>query len=427
MRILNPVRFSSCCTLLFLLHVLPIESQQIEVSIPSTIALPPSHVSSECTLSRTGQDDSLLLAIVLTAKPSSQRPNYHTQVWQSLDDGQSWSHHNYPHLPQAADPWGVIWANGALLVADISEGNRFHLHTSHFDPQSKQWAAPISFGFGFDHCMLLKGLAPKSVYLIATQKYQDEQAHFQSRLLIGYSKDSGRTFHEVHYHELIQGLEFNAKQAFIHPNGTLLIPITLRGFFFEKQETSIPFEQMQTWLCPFSDHGANSGTPTFITTLSGRKHHWLIPNRQNPEHLFFAFTDVEQQRLGLIQSHNRGASWTAPTWIYQDTSSERTVDLSAMAINYQEDLAIAWAKKIGENCYQRMLTVLSPDKEHIIHQEIGARTCPDDSNGWVARAWPQGGDYCGLSISSDNRFHLLYSSPKNGRFEPHFTQISIIK
>ncbi len=419
------LRITASCTLLLLLSCKTLESQPVRVSYQSTITLSPTTVSSECTLSRTTQNDSLLLATVLTAEPNHPSPRYHTQVWQSQDGGQSWNNLKYPRLPQAADPWGVLWEHGTALIADISEGNRFHLCTSHYESATNQWADPISFGYGFDHCMLLKGLATESVFLIATQKYQDRQGQFQNRLLIGHSKDGGRSFPKKYWHELIHGLEFNAKQAYFHPNGTLMIPITIRGYFLQKKESPLPLEQMQSWLYPFYDHGARLGTPAFMTHLSGRKHHWLIANPQNPENLFFAFTDINQRKLGLIQSENGGATWTIPTWVFQDSSSAKSVDLSAMAMNSRQDLAISWTKKTGGNCYRRMITLLSHENRQLVNQEIGPITCPDESNGWVGRAWPQGGDYCGLSANPDDSFHLLYTHPKQGRFTPHFTQITI--
>ncbi len=412
---------------LFAIKFFPLclHGQQIQVSPPTILSLTPNYVSSECTLSQSNSN--ILLATVLVADPSSASPSYHTKVWQSQDGGQSWQDQHYPVLPQAADPWGLLLTNSASLIADISEGRKFHLQVSHFDLASQEWAAPKSFGYGFDHCMLLPGLDSQSVYLIATQKIKSDQQQFQTRVLIAHSRDGGRSFPKRHFHPLVKGVEFNAKQAYLHPNGTLLVPISLRGYFFEKEESPHPFAQMQTWLYPFYDHGATLGTPSFVTKLSGRKHHWLISNSQDPERLYFAFTDVNQQRLGLLQSHDGGSSWTAPIWIHQDSANKKSVDLSAMTINARQEVAISWAKKVKEGCYQRMISILFHETQQLQSHEIGQLACPDDANGWIKTAWPQGGDYCGLIANPDDSFYLFYSYPHKGSFTPHFTQITFIR
>lgn len=427
MIVKNLLVAASFLILLLQLPVLALNAQQIEFAPPLPLKILSSYVSSECTLSQAPKDHNILLATTLTAIPNAPSSTYHTQVWQSRNGGQSWSDLNFPPLSKAADPWGIVWENGTALVADISEANRFHLHTTYFNQRTQQWEAPTSFGYGFDHCMLIRGHAAESVYLIATQKYRNDQGQFRNRILIGYSTDGGQNFPHRYFHDLIHGLEFNAKHPIVHPDGTLLIPISIRGYFFQEQQAPISFQQTHTWLYPFHNHGAQQGTPSYITHLSGRKHHWLISSSQDPEHLFFAFTDIKQQRLGLVQSQDTGASWAAPSWIYQDSSNIKSVDLSAMAINSKEDLAISWAKRMGNGCYQRMLSVLSIDNNNFISQEIGSGNCPDDSNGWVKSAWPQGGDYCGLQSNSDNSFNLLYSYPKQGRFTLHFTQIRITR
>lgn len=419
------IRTSFFYFLLFNLLCLSVQSQQIQVSTPRTLSMPPKYVSSECTLSRSNTNQNRLLATILIANPSSPKPNYHTKVLRSQDGGQSWQDQYYPPQPQAADPWGLQQANGTILIVDISEGRKFHLKVSHFDPELQHWAAPISFGFGFDHCMLLSGIESQSVYLIATQKTQDDELQFQTRILIAHSLDGGRTFPTRHFHPLVNGLEFNAKQAYLHTNGTLLIPISLRGYFFKNEESPRPFAQMQTWLYPFYNHGATPGTPSFITNLSGRKHHWLVSNAQNTKQLYFAFTDVNQQRIGLLQSYNGGTSWTSPIWIHQDSNSIKSLDLSAMAINARQEVAISWAKKVEEGCYQRMISIFTHQDQRLRSREIGPMTCPDNTNGWIKRAWPQGGDYCGLISNLDNSFYLLCSQPHEGSFRPHFTQITI--
>lgn len=413
--------------LTFNLFYLSLQGQKIQLTTPRTFSLPSNYVSSECTLSQSNTDSKILLATILIADPSSPKPSYHTKVWQSENGGQSWQDLHYPPQPQAADPWGLQQANGTSLIADISEGGNFHLKVSHFDATSQRGATPTSFGYGFDHCMLLPGLESQSVYLIATQKIQDDQQQFQTRILIAHSTDGGSSFPVRHFHPLVQGVEFNAKQAYIHPNGTIMIPVSLRGYFFGKEEPPRPFLQMQTWLYPFYNQGARTGIPVFITNTSGHKHHWLISDGQNPDHLYFAFTDIKQQRLGLLQSHNAGASWTAPLWIHQDSSSIKSLDLSAMAINARQELAISWAKKIEENCYQRMISIFFTADQQLKTREIGLVACPDDTNGWIKRAWPQGGDYCGLVANRDNSFYLLYSYPLHGSFTPHFTQINITR
>lgn len=427
MKNLKPLQISFLSFFVFNCLSAGLQGQQIQVSSPAIISLTPNYVSSECTLSQSSANGNTLLATVLVADPSNATPSYHTKVWQSQDRGQSWQDQHYPALPQAADPWGLQLASGASLIADISEGRKFHLQVSHFDATSQKWAAPNSFGYGFDHCMLLPGLDSQSVYLIATQKIKGDQQQYQTRVLIAHSRDGGRSFPKRHFHPVVKGLEFNAKQAYLHPNSTLMIPITLRGYFFEKRESPLPFAQMQSWLYPFFDHGATPGTPSFMTNLSGRKHHWLISNRQDPEHLYFAFTDADQQRLGLIQSHNGGSTWTAPIWIHQDSTSKKSVDLSAMAINARQEVAISWAKKVGESCYQRMISLLYHEAKQVQSREIGQLACPTDANGWIKNAWPQGGDYCGLTATSDDGFNLLYSFPLNGLFTPHFRQITIIR
>jgi len=414
-------------TLLLVVNTAPVWCQQIKISPPSHLPLAKDWVSSECILNSNESPSSPLIATFLIAKPGASPPNYHTQVWHSQDQGQSWLTLDYPALPQAADPWSILQANGNILLADISEGDRFHLQTTFYRTDAQQWNESVSFGDGYDHCLLVPGIGEQSVYLIATQKYRDHLNQLQSRILICHSEDGGRHFPKRYFHQLITGMEINAKQAFIRADGTLMIPVILSAYFPKDGDTSIRLQEMHSWLYPFHQQGRTLGTPSFITNLSGRRHHHLVQHRQKPNHLYYAFTDVQQYRLGLTQSQDGGLSWSPVVWVYQDTSSAKTVDLSALAINKRGELAIAWVKKRPDDCYQRMISLLFPADQQLLSKPIGITPCPNKENGWVKRAWPQGGDYCGLVVNFDNSFSLLWSQPLNGRFAPHFTQISFIK
>lgn len=414
-------------TLLLASSADPVWCQQIRISPPSQLPLAKGWVSSECILSSIESPSPALLATFLTAKPNTTTPEYHTQVWHSQDQGQNWHSRGYPALPQAADPWGLLQSNGAILIADISEGNRFHLQTTYYQPATSEWDEPISFGDGFDHCMLVPGLNEQSVYLIATQKYRDHFNQLQSRIIICHSEDGGRHFPKRYFHQLISGMEVNAKQAFIRADSTLMIPAVLNGYFPKDGDTSIRLQEMQSWLYPFHGRGRTAGTPSFITNLSGRWHHHLIQDKQEPNLLYYAFTDVQQYRLGLTHSQDGGLSWSSVVWVHQDTSSVKSVDLSALAINGRGELAIAWVKKRPDNCYQRMISFLLPKNQQLLSEAIGFTPCPQEENGWVKRAWPQGGDYCGLVAKRDHSFDLLWSQPFNGRFTPHFSRIQLTK
>ena len=107
-----------------------------------------------------------------------------------------------------------------------------------------------------------------------------------------------------------------------------------------------------------------------------------------------------------------------------------------MAINKDGVLAISWldSRDYGESdytglCYNTYMT-FSMDGGKTFSEPVKLSTeksCVDPkvAGEFVARRWPVGGDYFGLTATSDGKFHIVWPDARSGKFELMTSSVAI--
>ncbi len=378
-----------------------------EVEIIGKIKLPKEYVSSESRLTVTSEGS--LVAAILCVKPESKPPHYTTLTYESMDLGKTWKRAQAVEFPEAADPWIIAGPNGTMVLCDISEGNAFHMKSQVYD--GSQWLDPQSHGYGHDHGIVIND--DENTYLVSTQNEGWNKKLYLAEMRKGQSRfGAGQAL------EIFNRSDFSVKQPVI-VNGKLYIPIALRGSVIDSVSTK-PFQNMSSWLVSYDPASKKLSTPAFMTSRSGGRHHVL---QAKDETLFYAYTDVKRQRLELIWSEDTGRKWSDP-YLLNDTLSSDWVNLDAM-IFYENHLIVSHTERKEEG-YQKYVSLVATDNSFSTKKiPVGELSKPDDSNGWVKRAWPQGGDYCSIVPAPGGSVYLLWSYAPEGRFYPVIAKIQV--
>jgi hypothetical protein len=410
------------------------QHKSIEINSPVPIPLPSSDRSTaECNLAIHPMDARYLLLSMLSANPFPKGNDYYTLPLVTFDGGKTWQA-SAPGVPGAADPWGVITSMGTSVVADISGGEAYTLATRYSPDGGRTWEDTLSFGQGYDHSLLLvddsDGPFQGSVYLVATQSLL--LGRTDTQLLVARSTDGGRSFSRQHRHVPFRNVDFNAKTPVVLSDGTLLIPILIRGSYSPKTQTFTAFDQMQSWLLTSTDGGKTFDPPLFIAHGSGWRHNLLAIDRSanRLDHLYYVFAGPDRKGLFFTRSTDRGESWSEPVRIDGSTAAVPWTDLGAIAVSRQGNIGLVFTERQQSGataCYRTYFTAsvdggstfLTPAP---LHTDL---SCPEKQNGWVANAWPQGGDYCGLVAFPDGSFFAVWSDARQGLFRSYSATIHL--
>ncbi|MEQ6168488.1 hypothetical protein AAOE16_14935 [Ekhidna sp. MALMAid0563] len=390
-----------CMSLIFLILCTKGISQEIEFT--KKLPFPDNPVSSELSLSYMSDAPNQLRAAVLAVKPVADKPDYYTIVMTSEDGGLNWKLKEEPLTNEAADPWILGMNQNQFVLSDISEGSKFHLKT--FLNNGKEWAAPVSHGLGHDHATILKD--SDNYYLFSTQKTSDN--------MLLYFYRGGKGIPVIQAYELFNGADFSVKKPVILES-QIAIPVVLRGDW--NGESSNRLEQMTSWLVFLDKSSLKLTTPQLMTMRSGAKHHVLVKGNEGT--LFYFYTDVERKRLEVIKSNGSDQGWSELTLIAE---SENLINLDA-ASWHKDQAVIVFTKEEEKGIFQKYLCNVSAGLSISNTLKLGQQSKPDQRNGWAGRAWPQGGDYCGLISLNEDILYVMWSSAPDGIFKPYFSKIN---
>ncbi len=366
---------------------------------------PNQWISSESSLAISVTAPNQLMAAFLGVHPQAEKPEYQTVILHSYNHGKSWTTENRIFSNQAADPWLVGTNTDEFVFSDISEGNDFHLKTWSY--KDGLWNSALSHGLGHDHTTLITDR--NTDFLFSTQRKTKKKLLYVSTHVadtLGFRSKSI---------ELFNGCDFSVKKPVLLKNH-IAIPVVLRGSL--NGESAQNFRQMTSWLFLLDRNTFTISAPELITTKSGGKHHILVNGN---EELYYCFTDMERKRLEVIKKATLDVSWSLPKTI---TSSEHLVNLDA-AIWHNNSLVVIYTKETKPGHFQKYILVISKDLAIGSAIKLGPESVPDSRNGWALRAWPQGGDYCGLVASSNKLLYVVWSAAPDGLFKPYFSQIQL--
>lgn len=383
---------------LLLLFGLHCEAQHLD--FVRRLPFPDSLVSSEISIDRKGNK---LVAAILGVQPTAQNPFYHTVVLSSNNLGESWLTENTRLAEKAADPQIAFLNQQRFVLVDIGEGNQFHLKS--YLNKDQSWIKETSHGMGHDYATILADST--GYYVFSTQKKNDRMSLFT------YSQKGNQG--NSNSIDILNGADLSFKKPILN-DSLILLPMVVRGKWDGKESTH--FETMSSWLLPLNKRNLEPNTPIFMTHESGAKHHILLKGGNKA--LYFFFTDVKRKLLKWIASSDGGLTWTGSKPI---TKSEYLINLDAACWN-GEYVVVVFTVEERKGVFQKYLMTVTEETNLQQVIELGEPSIPDNRNGWAARAWPQGGDYCGMIADDSGALYVIWSAATDGLFKPYFSKIS---
>ena len=396
----------------------------LNIGQPVEISTATDRITSEGSLSMDPNDPEHLAYAFLSAKIVDNGVNYFTQVIETFDRGKSWKHLDRSKTSEAADPWCMIKQDGSILMMDISEGSKYHLTTQLKKTSDQKWQEPYSYGYRFDHGMIIRSDWSDQFLTMATQAGTSDSTVTGSTLMLKLFRGSGDNGQRLDV-KPFQNAGFNAKNAVFDLNDNICIPILIRDRIVEGQY--VRMEHYPLWMIRLNEYGHLMDAPGFITDQADNRHHWLIgSNLKNGEHhLHLFYTSYRKSGIYHQKSIDGGMSWLKPVRI--DNGQSKWSDLASAAVNKNGILIVIWTERMSEGCYQKFVSVsntrgASFTNPIALHKKM---SCPDSTNGWVRRAWPQGGDYCGTVAVSESEFITIWSGAQSGQFKLYQNIISM--
>jgi hypothetical protein len=386
--------------------------------------------ATECWLAINPLNAKHLLAVAISANPNDNN-DYSTIALASFDGGKTWKHTLMP-TKRAADPWGIILPDGTAVVGDIGLGRSFRQMVYSSPDGGLTWRDGLAFGDGHDHDMFVYDNARRTLYLLSTRNTQAATAPPRYEFFLARSTDSGKTFPDVSTFAPFPNLHFNAKTPVLLSDGTLVIPFIVGGNLVADKPELNRWEHTQSWLVTSNDGGKSFAQPLFITDMARRSHGVFAVNQhpQWKDRLYYVFAGARRNSLSFIMSADKGRSWSLPKRLDKNTDAAAFVDLGAIAVNANGVVGVLWTDRIDDparKCQYTYFTASLDGGETFLEpvRVSNALSCPEATNGWVGRAWPQGGDYSGLAARPDGSFLALWADARQGIFQLYTAEISL--
>ncbi|WP_420322243.1 hypothetical protein [Flagellimonas sp.] len=371
-----------------------------KIEYVNRLPFPDTIVSSELAMSLHNEH---VVASILSVNPNASKPTYRTVIMESYDLGKNWNLRKEVHSGAAADPWIETLGDNRFIFTDISEGNRFHLQSLIYD--NGMWHPPVSHGLGHDYATVQTDSG--YYYIFSTQKQGPNML-----LYVHKTKNGMSTSRSI---EVFNNVDVSFKKP-IFFDDKITIPFTLRGSW--NGESKTPFNEMTSWLLVLDKQNLSVSAPSLITNLSGAKHHILIKGNNK---LYYFYTDVERKELSVIMSSDLGKSWGQSKLIAR---SSHLLNLDA-AVWHKNQAVVIFTNEESEGSFQKYVLSIDEEMNTSNQEKLGALSRPDQRNGWAAKAWPQGGDYCGLVSYASDTLYAMWSAAPNGIFNPYFAKITL--
>lgn len=425
--------FVAALTLVCLLVIVTTISAQTKIEVGENIHLDfgnRQRATAECILAINPTNANHLLAVAISADPNTNN-DYSTIALVSFDGGKQWKASTMP-TKHAADPWGIILPDGTAVVGDIGFGSSFRQMVYTSPDGGLTWREAQTFGDGHDHDMFWYDQSKRVLSLLSTRKTQAAPAPPRYEFFLAHSTDSGKTFSQINTHTPFPNLHFNAKTPALLSDGTLVIPFITGGHAIANQAEMSRWERTQSWLVTSSDGGKTFASPLFITDITRRSHSVFAvnPHTRWKDRLYYVFAGASRNSLYFMMSADRGQSWSPPKRLDKNTEAGAFADVGALAVNANGVVGVLWIDRIADparKCQYVYFTASTDGGETFLEPVRVSSTpsCPEATNGWVGRAWPQGGDYSGLIARPDGSFLALWADARQGISQLYTAEIRL--
>jgi hypothetical protein len=381
-------------------------------------------------------------------------------VFTSFDGGQRWTRTQLPTLDsmeRAVDPWTAFGPDSRAYfccLTSVREGAKEHdailvyVSVDGGRTWSKPLRLPLGDGGSYDHPTITVDRTGSAfsgrVYVSAAQNIRVPLVKGASRIVAFRSTDGGSSF---------------ADPIQIHPNDfwhqdgnmTVLSDGTVIAPFFEVSINEVMLGHSRVWLVRSSDGGQSFSTPYFVTELDGTGSFLRMAADESSgeyrDHLYMVrhvqAINGKHSHISLWSSSNKGATW------------EHVVDFNAglgtrieqwhpvVAVNKEGIVGVAWkqTRKDQAKKYWDVIFTASLDGAKTFMPRVrvtSIRSCPNTPGNnipafpglgtmTISQRWITGGDYNGLTASSDGLFHLMWADSRTGVYQIWTSSIKVAR
>lgn len=355
----------------------------------------------------------------------------------SADDGRTWETHLFD-IVECFDPWVSITADGHAVFTALGRDPKLPGPTDllvvyHSADGGRTWdPQPVSLGRGHDHPMTVVDRSdPKRaswLYVVSSLDAHADNGLLRFGLSVSRSRDGGRTFDPPTFLRPTT-LMAKAETPAVLSDGTLVLSYVEPAL----GDGRTKLVRQRAWLLQSRDGGFDFSRPTFIDEACGDSSGGFslsslaaAPSAlPSSERLYFACNQSRPSAVVLSVSADRGQSWSAGKSIHGAVDSASRKKLMAMAVNARGVLGVVWSesgRSPAGSCADDIYfagsfdggTTFQPAERVAVSP--GCADAAVNGSGWA-------GDYFGLIADDRDRFRLLWSGIRNGRFQLYLSTI----
>ena len=412
----------------------------------------------------------LLGGSIVMIRPDGGAAN---KAYVSSDGGSTWTDVTFPEEMEhgGGDPQVGFGITGTAYFVGLSNGMNFYRS----EDQGKTWSKPVNLGRNHDHEMLITdhtfGTFAGRIYLTDESDVpgskEMEDLQMRRRVVLFRSVDDGRSF--IGPIEVARGNNTGlaAENLLVLSDGTLFIPMIEYPNYATDKEAAI-------WKAVFSlspDGGVTFSPARLIAEIrfggvkamrksqgNGRVDQMAGPvfavdrGGKFRDRIYAAWTEFEGDRYRLVftWSGDRGKTWSAPRPLDPGAPGYASQFQPMIAGNPDGVLGVYWYDTEGFPSRDRFeisftasldggatllpkVRVSSATSSPFGSGNLRPGPFVDAERGLVTASfvsgmsrWPAGGDYIGMTASTDGVFHPFWTDGRSGTYQLYTAPIRVL-
>ena len=358
-------------------------------------------------------------------------------VFKSTNGGESWSKKELFCL-DCSDPWITITNKGIIFLSTMgrnpnnptSSPNNILVFTS-LD-SGETWSTSPQFIEGsFDGPRTISA-NDGTLYLTSQRGVRNDENIGRNAIYVGRAEPGQIEIKPVNNH-IPSNLQLNVDAPFVLSDGTLFI-----SYFDFQRKVDGGFrtregrlKKRREWAIKSKDRGESFSEALFITEEASFRPNSFMASKDTNESIYFASMNENLTEIIFLYSSDYGDEWTQAK-IEAPAEKERSRFYPQIAVNKDGLVALAWMdfRDSNENsCFAPYISI-SYDGGKTFSSPVKVAleiSCVNREKLNPAKRWEVGGDYFGLTATSDGKFHILWPDARNGSFEIWYSSIEVNK